>query len=246
MRMRRFYYLLIGSVFTLFSGCDKENSPDCFKTTGEIIEVETELEPFYSIEVWDEADIYLINSTTQKVIIKAGKNMVPKINLEVREGILTISNDNSCNWIREPGNPSIFIYSNDIQNIKTYDYSNFYSQNTLQLDYLSVFSDGTGNFDLNVNIDTLLIESIYISNFSISGRTRFSNIIFTDDSRFMGKDLVAQYCMIDHRGSNHIEVYPVSELSGALQSTGSIYYYNDPELLDVKVNGTGELVNMAY
>lgn len=244
--MRRFYYLLIGSVFALFSGCDKENSPDCFKTTGEIIEVEAELEPFYSIEVWDEADIYLINSTTQKVIIKAGKNMIPKINLEVREGILTISNDNSCNWVREPGNPSIFIYSNDIQNISTYDYSNFYTEDTLQLSYLSVFSDGTGNFDFKIDIDSLIIESIYISNFAFSGSAHFSNIKFTDDSRFMGKNLDVEYCTIDHQGSNRIEVYPVSELSGTIQSTGSIYYYNDPELLDVQVNGTGELINMAY
>jgi len=238
--------LWIGFVLALLSSCDKENSPDCFKTLGEISEVEVELEPFYSIEVWDEVDIYLFNSNTQQVIIKAGKNIIPKINLEVKEGILIISNDNSCNWVREPGNPSILIYSNDIQHISTYDYSNFYAEDTLQLEYLSLYSDGTGNFNLKVDIDSLLIESIYISNFTFSGRTRFSNIIFTDDSRFMGKDLETQYSIIEHRGSNRIEVYPIVELTGILQSTGSIYYYYDPETLDVEVNGSGNLVNMAY
>jgi hypothetical protein len=237
-------YITVITVLSYF-GCDNENALDCFKKTGEIIQEEISLEFFNSIEVLDEIDVYLYNSNEQKVIIKAGKNLIPKIKLEVNEQILSVRNDNRCNWRRSPGNPGIYIYLNDLKNISIFDFSNFYTEDTLVLDKLHIYSDGTGNFDMKLDADSIFIESIYISNYEMAGKTNFLHINFSDDSQFFGRQLKSSYCEILHYGSNRIELYPLLSLIGSLQSTGSLYYFNDPDILDVKVLGSGELIDQS-
>ena len=107
-----------------FISCDTENAIDCFKKGGEVVEKEIQLDSFSSIEAYDEADIYLVNSDEQKVIVKAGINLIPKIHLKVEGEILIITNDNTCNWIRSPENPGIYIFSNNISSIGIFDFAN--------------------------------------------------------------------------------------------------------------------------
>ncbi len=228
-----------------FSGCDSENAFGCFKKPGEIIEQEIQLGSFSIIEAYDEVDIYLLNSTEQRVIIKAGRNLIPQIHLNVEDDILTITNDNSCNWVRSPENPGIYVYSNDISGIGIFDFANIYSEETLNLHKLSIFSDGTGNFDMNIELDSLFVESVYISNFTFNGNTDFLDLLITGDSRFLARNLSAIDIKIDHNGSNRVELYPINKLKGVIQSTGSVYYYHEPETLDVTVRSTGALIYVS-
>lgn len=239
--------LILSIIFCAISfiSCDTENAIDCFKKGGEVVEKEIQLDSFSSIEAYDEADIYLVNSDEQKVIIKAGKNLIPKIHLKVEGEILTITNDNTCNWIRSPENPGIYIFSNDISSINIFDFANIISEETLKLDRLSIFSDGTGNFEMNIDVDSLLVESVYISNFTLSGNAGFIDLILTSDSRFIAGNLLTDNIKIDHNGSNRVELYPIISLNGALRSTGSLYYFHEPEILDVTVKGPGQLINLS-
>jgi hypothetical protein len=226
-------------------GCDSENALDCIKITGEIIQQQVQLDYFNAIEALDEIDVYLINSLEQKVVIKTGKNLAPKINLEVKNQLLTITNDNKCNWTRSPQNPGVYIYSNEIISIAIFDYVNIYAEDTLAQRNLSIYSDGTGNFDMKVDLDSLLIESIYISNFHFSGESDYLYLNFINDSQFYGKNLKSVHCNVLHNGSNRIETFPIQSLEGQVQSTGSLYYFNDPEYLNVAVTGSGKLVDLS-
>ena len=237
-------------VFVAFLGlsiisCDNENSADCFKKTGDIVTREFPLESFHSIVVIDEMDVYLENGSNQRVEVIAGKNLIPEIHLEVKDSILTITNNNRCNWTRTPGNPGIYIQNDHLRRIEIYDYVNFNAVDSLHLNKLQIFSDGTGNFDMMLDVDSLQIESIYISNFKLAGKTRFLEILVKDDSQLNARGLISDFSVVHHRGSNLIEVFPVEELSGEISSTGNLCYYHVPEFLDVKISHTGKLINCS-
>jgi hypothetical protein len=225
--------------------CDSANAPDCFKTTGELTSQEVITGPFHSVVVMDEADVYLGNGDEQLVEIRSGRNLIPEIQLEVKDSVLTIRNKNTCNWRRIPGNPGIYINHDRLRRVEIYDFANVFAKDTLVLEQLEIYSDGTGNFDLIVKMDALLVESIYVSNFQFSGKVKFLEIRFGDDSRFDGSELISDINEIHHYGSNLIELFPVEELTGELGSTGSLCYYHEPEYLDVKINHTGKLMDCS-
>lgn len=245
MRIHLHYYIIFTCLSLSFFSCNNENAVDCFKKTGEITSKELSVEPFHSIIVTDEADVYLENGKEQRIVVKTGKNLISNIHFNVKDSILTISNDNRCNWVRMPGNPGIYIQNEQLRKIEIFDYANFYAQDTLRLNKLEIFSDGTGNFDLSLKVDTLQIESIYISNFKLAGKVQFLEIRFTDDSQLDGKELISEFNIIHHGGSNLIELFPIKVLTGELSSTGDLYYYHDPELLEVTIFNSGQLVNYS-
>jgi len=245
MPLRFHTFIFIVFLSYLFVSCENDDAAGCFKKTGDIVTMEFNLEPFHSIVVMDEADVYLGNGPDQRVEIKAGSNLIPGIQFEVKDSTLTITNDNRCNWVRTPGNPGIYVRNDRLRKIEIYDYVNFYTQDTLRLPKLQVYSDGTGNFDMILDVDSLQVESIYISNFKLAGRAKFLEVLFKDDSQLDGKELISEFNVVHHGGSNLIELFPMEELTGEVSSTGDLCYYHVPDFLDVTITYSGKLINCS-
>lgn len=232
-------------LITWLISCDSEDALDCFQKTGEITEHGVILEPFYMVRVQNEVDVYLSNATEQQVVIRAGKNLIPEIKLTVEDGILSIENNNTCQWHRTPGNPGVYIASDLVRKVEIFDYSNIYSVDTLKRDRMDLYSDGTGNFEMTVLVNSMKIESAYISNFMISGEAGFLELNLFNDSRFLARDLAVIDISIMHRGSNLVEVNPQHSLTGTLERTGDIRYYHKPQVLDVLISGTGKILDFS-
>jgi hypothetical protein len=226
----------------LLSACGSHSPLECFEGGGSVQSKEVELPAFSKIVTYDNIDLYLLNGTGQRAVVHAAGNMIPKIEMNVAEGVLTVRNKNGCGWSRPPGNPDIYIYSDSLKRIEIYGYSNVYTPEAYNIKTFSMYTYGTGNFDMNIEGDSLYVESEFIANFKIAGAVKFLSVHFTNDSQFYGKDLKAQDIIVNHHGSNLIEVFPEDLLKGALESTGSLYYYNNPVQLEVKVLGSGKLV----
>ncbi len=233
--------ILLFLLLLITLSCKGPGVLDCFESSGPYEEKQEDLPAFQKIVGYENIDLYLLNGSSQKVVVKAGKHLIPHIELTVNDGTLTIHNRNSCNWVRGPGNPGVYIYSDSLKRIETYGFINIYASDTFRIKSLELFTDGTGNFNLDVSGDSLFVDSEFISDFSMSGHVNYLSVRFTNDSQFHGKGLVSDDIFVTHKGSNTIEVYPVNSLTGTLESTGSLYYYNKPVKLDVKVSGTGKL-----
>ena len=99
--MHLFNYFLILLIAVTFSSCKKKNLGDCFKSTGEITEEVRETDTFSKIIVRDNIEVILSPSTTNSITVSAGKNLIDKIITETNGDTLLISNNNSCNWVRD-------------------------------------------------------------------------------------------------------------------------------------------------
>ncbi len=242
MKKRIIYF---GLSFITLAGisCDSENALECFKTAGAYTEKEIAMEIFDKMVVMDEADIYLANGLHPGITVQGGKNIISDIDFSFSDRTLTIKNYNKCLWVRKAGNPKIVITNPALNHIETYDFVNIYSIDTIRYPSLFIFSDGTGNFDLKVNMDSLLINSVFVSNFIIKGKTDFLHLYIINDSRISGKELISDYNRIYHAGSNRLELYPREVLKGQLLGTGSIHLYYKPVVLNVDIQGDGELVD---
>ncbi len=84
----------------LFISCDKEEAWDCIKSTGEITTETRILENFNKIVLYDNINLWMIQDSTAYIEITAGKNLIPKISIEIENGILIIKNENKYNWLR--------------------------------------------------------------------------------------------------------------------------------------------------
>ena len=126
-------------LISILSACNKENQFDCFKSTGKIINSERQLNDFKELEIDDVFNVFIAKDTINKIIIEGGKNLLPLIITEVKDGKLYIKNNNKCNWVRSYKKElNIFLYTQSLEHIFLYGESKIMSYDTLDIEVFTI------------------------------------------------------------------------------------------------------------
>ena len=100
-----------------FNSCKENHIHGPGKSTVEI----RQLERFNSIVVFDDIELHMRFGSfeTPRAEITGGENLIPFVLTEVENGVLTISNKNKWNWIRniEKSKTSITIWTDSINHV---------------------------------------------------------------------------------------------------------------------------------
>ncbi|MBT8261054.1 MAG: DUF2807 domain-containing protein, partial [Bacteroidia bacterium] len=196
-------------------------------------------------------ELILSEGIEHKVIVETGSNLLNDITIEVVNDELQLSDNNTCNFVREYGITKIYVNAPNITEIRSSTQFNISSEGILSFSSLKLISEDfnhpdsftIGDFNLNLNSEEVRVVSNNISSFFISGLTQTLNISFpSGNGRFEGENLIAQYVNIFHRGSNDIIVNPIEVLSGELRGTGDLISVNQPNIVDVEQYYTGQLI----
>lgn len=246
--MKKIIY--IASFFLIFA-CDSENARDCFQETGTIIQEEVTVDIFDKIFVNRDIELIIKEGATQKVIIETGENLINDVEVVVVDRMLTLTDNNLCNYVRDYGITKIYITSANITEIRSSTQYDISSDGVLTYPSLSILSEDFGapdtftnaNFKLQIDNDSFGVVFNNLSNCFISGQTNNLNITFAaGTSRFEGRDLVAQNVIIWNRSSNDMIVNPQQSIKGFISGTGDVISVNTPAIIEVEEVYKGQLI----
>jgi len=224
------YILLIIVIF--ITACNKPDAPNFIKSTGEQTTETRTLSNFSTIDLKGKITLYLIKSTTNKVEITGGKNLLSKIKTDITDSTLTIDNNNTFNWVRSYKKAEIVVnlYFTNINKFYIRGEDKVYSKDSLNVDNLSL-EVHSGITDINLifnskNLDIVIHDGA--GDVKISGKTNklytwnngmalinFRNLQ-TNSIYFVGKSINKSY--INCNGVLDIDLY----------ENGDIYYYGNP------------------
>lgn len=218
----------------LFS-CKKENTFDCFKSTGsETTEVRSPGN-FQTITINDKINATIFKGSDYKVEVVAGKHLLRNISTKIVKGTLNIVDNNTCNFVRG--------YNKKIQINITVPYVK------------SVFNDGVGTVDFadDFTQDTLLVKAgnsgdIYVNGVFNEVRTSShgngdiyfngsanSFYIYTNGTNFLraANFKVANYVFIETYsiGDCYIDATGLNTLEFNIHKDGNIYYTGQPNTI---------------
>ncbi len=244
---------LLLCVFFFFS-CNSENAPDCIQETGDIVRNEIEVSEFTKITVLEKVSLILKQGDTQKVEIETGEFLMDEITAEVVDGRLLLSNDNGCNLFRDYGVTKVYVTSPNITEIRSNTGLSISSDGVLSYEDLTLYSESytdpdmettDGEFDLEVDSESLVILTNGIAYFKLKGTSNSMNItVAAGDSRIEAENLMANSVILNHRGTNDIQVNPQESISGVIRGTGDVIGYNEPDTIEVEELYTGKLIFM--
>jgi hypothetical protein len=246
--MKKVIFILV--LIMLFS-CNSENASDCFQTTGAIVQQEVTVSSFDKILVNRDIELIIKDGLEQKVIIVSGKNLLNDVEAIVEDGKLILTDNNSCNYVRNYGVTKVFITSPNITEIRSstqYDVSSegvltYPSLTILAEDFSAPDSFTNGNFRLKIDNNSFNLVFNNISNCFISGKTNNLNVtLASGTSRFEGQNLVAQNVVIWNRSSNDMILNPQLSILGKISGTGDVICLNKPQIVDVEQQYKGKLI----
>ncbi|WP_138432978.1 head GIN domain-containing protein [Winogradskyella algicola] len=244
--MKKIIYLLVFLVFA----CNSEDANDCFQTSGSIIQQEVDVVDFERILVNRGIELIITEAPEYKVTIETGENLINDVKVEVFGDRLVLTDDNTCNYVRDYGITKIYVEAPNLTEIRTSSQYEISSNGVLTYPSLRLFSEDfneatdftVGDFRLSINSENLRITSNNISSFYIDGAV--DNLFvgfFSGSGRFEGENLVAQNVEVNHRGSNDMVVNPQASLTGILRGTGDLISVNEPPIVEVERVYTGQL-----
>jgi len=228
--------------------CNKANTFDCFKSTGKIVKVERAVGNFNSILLNDNINLFLRQADQNKLEVEAGNNLLPKIITSVNEeGVLEISNENSCNWVRSYDKP-LNVYL-DFVTLDTLEYRSIgdvSNVDTIRMDTIVInVREGAGTIALTVHtykINTNLhygTADIVTSGISVLNFDYLAGYGKIDNSALLSKQVY-----LENKSSNNIYVNARLTLEATINNIGNVYYKGNPPNILVTGTGSGKLIKI--
>lgn len=235
----------------LLVACEKPS--DCIESAGNTITREVPVIPFTRLEIYRGIGVEITQGPEYKVEVQSGENFIGNIQLTQNGNVLQIRDKSTCNWVREYGVAKVLITAPNLEEIYSKSEQDVVSKGVLTYPYLHLYAmdkegdgqagAGTGDFTLAVNSNQLLIDNNNVSRYYISGQTQQLQVNFwAGDGRLEAAQLQATTIQLYHRGSNDMLLYPISEVSGTLVSTGNVELFHTPPTVNLSATYQGHVV----
>ncbi len=236
----------------LLIGCEKFPGEDCLKSTGETTVEHRTLQPYEHISLEDNINLILTQGDEFTAMVRAGENLIGSIITEVNDHVLTVKNDNKCNWVRDfDKDIDVYLTVSNLCSITYRSSGMILSTNTILSDSLNIAVwDGTGTIDLDIQTRVSVLSIHYGSvDYHIRGHSNVCYIYAGSYGPFFCEDLETTFLFMNNCGSNDCYVYCIGELEVQIQYTGSIYYTGKqyaplPYLAKSEITGSGKLINL--
>ena len=109
-----------------FCSCKKESRPDCLKSLGKEITEMRQIGAFQTIIVDDRIRVEVIQDTFNLVFVTTGENVISGIKTRVQSGVLNISDEISCDWVRDQSSiPLVTVHYKNLDHVFDYSAANF-------------------------------------------------------------------------------------------------------------------------
>lgn len=238
------YFLLLVVLLSVSCGL----SDECIKSRGIDVARDIEVLPFENIYVFPGIELVVTQGPEYSVRIEAGSNFIDQISAVVEGNSLTLKDNSGCNWVRDYGRTIVYITAPNLVEIYSNTDQKISSNGILRYPMLRLYSMdffggvGTGDFEMQVDNNQLVIQSNHVSAFFVTGKTEQLLLnIYNGNGRFEGAEFLAKEIILFHRGANDLTIHPVETLTGDIYSTGDIISVSHPANVTVTEHYSGKL-----
>jgi hypothetical protein len=240
--MRRIFVIFI---FLITAGCGKENRWDCFKSYGDEITESRSIGDFDSVFLESNIDIEYRYADDYRVEVVFGENIIEHIKTKVESGALKISNEATCNWVRDLSKrPLIKIFAPTLsymENRCSGDITFFDTLHSNEFVYEQWESNGVANF-LVENDLTVITMHVGFCEVTIKGITAQAELYSASTGRLRAKHLISPVTLSNNSSVQDIELYASDYLYAEINLGGNIKYAGEPGTIDQNISGSGELL----
>lgn len=231
-------------VLTAFLVCNIANAQSSNKITGNgnVVSQTRETSDYDGIKVAGSFDVDLVSGKEGKIIIKGEENLLAVIKVEVVENILKVYVEKNTNIRSSMGKKiQITIPFEKITELSLAGSGDIKSKDPIKNNKFSARLAGSGNFDLNVDADTLELDLSGSGNAHLKGNSNNFTAKLAGSGNIDAVNLKSKNADVKVSGSGNSKINCNESLTARVSGSGDIKYTGNPEKRDVKVSGSGNI-----
>jgi hypothetical protein len=210
--------IIAGILISGISSCRKH----LIQGEGSIITETRNLSSFSSVNLDGHAQVEVYQSNINKVEVTGYENLVPVFETFVSGNKLTLRFEDKFVNVRG-NNIKVKVYSTSVGKVTVNGSGDIHIGDSLNTEDMQTEINGSGN--------------IYF------GNNRFSTLELhiSGSGDINAKSAMASDVKAEVSGSGNITTRPLYKLDAEIDGSGDIYYYSTPEILNVKISGSGKV-----
>jgi hypothetical protein len=234
------YFLVLA--FLAFASCTSRSSRDRV-ASGESVTDERNLSGISQVKISGIMNLYLSQGDNESLRIEGDEKAISLLEITENGDLLEIGykDEDNVKNIFEDFTPDIYLTVSDLRKLSFDGVVNIESENTFQVEELTIIGDGIGKIDLE--IEAKMIDASFNMMGSIVLRGQVETIKLSNEG--MGKidasKLIAQKMNLSSSGIGKVDVFCEDELSITVNGIGSVNYSGNPKVIKEDVNGIGKV-----
>lgn len=229
---------------TCFS-CGKAGDRPCLKGRGTPVSEERPTGAFTKVVLDDRINLKIIPDSVDRALINAPSNLIQFIETHNSDGILTLSDKNTCNWLRRSDNGiTVTLHCTDLKNLSCRGSGNVTTDGVLRQASLTLdLHDASGTFEINVDTDSLIVNQHNgPATVNVWGRSNYSRIYSAGNGFIYVQNLDSKRLIARHKGTGACHIRAVDYLHATVEYTGDIHVYGSPAEKFLINNGSGTFI----
>lgn len=213
------------------------------KGNGNKVTIERSTSDYDAIAVSGWFDVDLVEGKEGQLTLEGESNLLEYIVTEVKNGKLIIKTENNVNLKPSDWNGGIRI-TVPVERISAISLSgsgDIVGKTTLKTDDLETTMSGSGDITLDVDAGTIDASMSGSGDITFSGSTTDFSATISGSGDIKAFDLEADNVKATVSGSADIRVTANKMLEARVSGSGDIRYRGNPEKLDTKTSGSGDI-----
>lgn len=243
----------------LFSACAM--NPYAERGSGRMITEQRPVSGISGVSLAAEGELFIEMGNAESLRIEAEDNLIPRIQTEVRDGLLTIQTQTTSNvFFTQP--VRYYLTVKNLSSISISSSGDIHAPD-LKSDRFSINVSSSGNLkmgnlhteDLSVNISSsgdvtmgVLNAGLIDVNISSSGNltigggeAKRQNIESSSSGDYRAQNLASDEAVVELSSSGNADIRARDRLSAALSSSGDVRYWGNPSV-NINKSSSGDLI----
>lgn len=201
------------------------------------------VDQFNGVNLGMPANIYLTQGNTSSVVIEASDETLEHIETTVKNGVLTIKQDDDWKWWKNwnSRNVKIYITNPTFETVSVSGSGNVQGENTLQSKSMYIGISGSGKVNLDIKTIDLDSKISGSGNMDLGGTARNINLQISGSGNLDAENLASENCQVRISGSGNCRVQVDNSLESRVSGSGNVYYKGNPEKLSNHSSGSGSI-----
>jgi hypothetical protein len=226
-------------IFSL-AGCSKFSAflPNTYTGNGTISIDTRNTGAFQAVELDGDYDVTLTQGLTTEVRIETDNNLLSHISTTVKDGKLIVKSDGN---LQPTKNVAVFITSPNFNSIESEGSSDILGATPIVSDDLKLSLDGSGSYNLGVNVKHLKSDIEGSGTITLHGMTGDHKIEIDGSGDIRADSLTSDRAKIDISGSGDASLNVNTRLDASISGSGGVKYRGAVTDVHTDISGSGSV-----
>ena len=213
------------------------------KGNGNVVTIERSVGDYEGIGVSGWFDVELVDGNEGELTLKGEENLLEHIVTEVKNGKLSIKVEKGYNLRPSSWKEGIHITVpvESIDKVALSGSGDIVGKTTLKADDFKTAMSGSGDITLDLDVNSLTASMSGSGDITLSGSTENFDATISGSGDIKAYDLEADNVDATVSGSADIKVTAKKMLKARVSGSGDISYRGNPEKVDTKTSGSGDI-----